>query len=110
MKSWYDLTKEEKRKLKEEYNKKNNDNIILITLNVLKVIFYLISFIAFFFVIAIILFKINGECYSSYCENNLVFFIAAFIVLLTVGLILSAVSSKIKRHFYIWLKSKNIEK
>ena len=51
MKSWYDLTKEEKQNLKNEYSTKNNDSRKIIILNILKVIFYLISFAMFFLVI-----------------------------------------------------------
>ena len=37
MRSWYDLTKEEKQNLKNEYSTKNNDNGKIIVLNILKV-------------------------------------------------------------------------
>lgn len=110
MKSWYDLTKEEKQNLKKEYNIRNNDNTKIFILNVLKIIFYLISFANFFCVIALILSKTNGICYEHYCENNLMLFGLLFIISFCVALIFSIMVSKIKKHFDLWLKSKNIEK
>lgn len=53
---------------------KNNDNGKIIILNILKIIFYLISFAMFFIVIVLIISKINEQCYEHYCENNLMLF------------------------------------
>ena len=110
MRSWYDLTKEEKHNLKNEYWGKNNDSWKIIILNILKIIFYLISFIMFFFVIGLIVSKINGQCYEHYCENNLMLFESLFVTSIFIAIIFSVIVSKTKRHFNLWLKSKNIEK
>jgi magnesium-transporting ATPase (P-type) len=110
MRSWYDLTKEEKQNLKNEYSTKNNDNGKIIVLNILKVIFYLISFVMFFIVIILIISKINEHCYEHYCDNNLMLFGSLFVMSLSIAIIFSVIVSKIKKHFDLWLKSKNIEK
>ena len=110
MRSWYDLTKEEKQKLELEYNQKNNDKGKILVLNIFKIIFYLISFVMFFFVIVYVISKINAEYYEPSYENNLLLFGFLFICSLGIALVLSAMVSKIKKHFDLWLKSKNIEK
>lgn len=68
MRSWYDLTKEEKQNLKNEYSTKNNDNGKIIVLNILKVIFYLISFVMFFIVIILIISKIINVIWIIICN------------------------------------------
>ncbi len=110
MRSWYDLTKEEKQNLKNEYSSKNNDNRKIIILNILKIIFYLISFAMFFLVIVLIISKINEQCYEHYCENNLMLFGSLFVISLSIAIIFSVMVSKTKKHFDLWLKSNNIEK
>ncbi len=110
MRSWYDLTKEEKQNLKNEYSARNNDNGKIIILNILKIIFYLISFAMFFLVIALVISKTNEQCYEHYCENNLMLFGSIFVISLTIAIIFSTMVSKTKKHFDLWLKSKNIEK
>lgn len=99
MRSWYDLTKEEKQNLKNEYSTKNNDNGKIIVLNILKVIFYLISFVMFFIVIILIISKTNEHCYEYYCENNLMLFGSLFVMSLSIAIIFSVIVSKIKKHF-----------
>ena len=108
MKSWYDLTKEEKQNLKNEYSTKNNDSSKIIILNILKVIFYLISFAMFFLVIVLIISKINEQCYEHSCENNLMLFGTLFVISLSIAIIFSAMLSKTNKHFDLWLKSTNM--
>lgn len=110
MRSWYDLTKEEKQNLKNEYSSKNHDNVKIIVLNILKIIFYLISFAMFFPVIVLVISKINELCYEHDCEISLMLFGSLFVISLSIAIIFSVMVSKTKKHFDLWLKSKNIEK
>lgn len=73
--------------------KKSNIRFIF---NILKVILYIASFILFFFVIALIVGKNNGECYEHYCENNLILFGSGFVASLVLAIICSLMASKYK--------------
>ena len=110
MKSWYDLTKEEKRQMKLEFNEKNGDNVKTIIFNIFKIIFYLASFAMFFVLVIFLIAKINGECNSQQCENNLILYGTLFGISIGIAIIFSILGSKNKKHFDVWLKSKNILK
>ena len=113
MKSWYDLSKDEQKQLKNEYNEKRHDNDKIVFLNFFKIIFYLFSFMMFFLVLFLVLLKINDFnndfCPKGSCDNNLMIYVPLFVGSLSIGILLSVLSSKIKRHFVLWLKSRNIE-
>ena len=75
--------------------KKSN---LIIVLNILKYLFYFISFVIFFLIIALVISKINGACYENYCDNNLVIFISAFISCLLIAIICSMKINKTKNN------------
>lgn len=68
-----------------------SNNPILV---ILKYVGYLSSFILFFYIIALIISEINGECYENTCKNNLIMFISGFVISLFIAIICSIKQNK----------------
>lgn len=105
MKSWFDLSKEEQKELRQEFKKKRK-------VIDLRVLFYLFAIISFVPIICGIALYIDGECAydDSKCGIYIFIFSAIMLIFLVLGIINSILITKNQKEFNSWLKFRNIEK
>lgn len=103
MKSWYDLSKNEKKELKKEFNSKRK-------MFDLRIIFYALAILSFLPLITVIITIISGECEGDRCMRYTVNLSIPFLIFITCAIINSILISKHETEFNSWLKIRNIEK
>lgn len=107
MKSWYDSSKEERKKLSKEFHKNNKKSFIL------KCILYTIAIVIGFIFLVLFYLKSSNVCLEgSFCDLHTTKFGIAFAISLVLAIICSLVADYIdNRKFVSWLEtSKKIKK
>ena len=103
MKSWYDLSKEDKKNYKKEFKSKRK-------VIDLRIIFYVLTVLSFFPLLIVTIAKSNIGCYGNACDLNIVKFGSLFLIFLVCAIINSTLINKNEKEFISWLKARNIEK
>ncbi len=104
MKSWLDLSKDEQNQLKNEFKSKKKRMVDL------RIPLYILSFIPFFILAALIVAKIQDFGDNETIARNMLFSGAGFAIFFLLAIINSIMLSNWEKEFAKWLKLKNIIK
>lgn len=105
MKNWFDLNKDERKLLKNEFNSKKRKIIDL------RIFLYLLAGISFFIFFIPLVLKINNQCnMKEMCNNTMLIFGLLTFIFLCMAILNSTMLSKHQKEFEKWLKARNIEK